>query len=89
MTPFMGQGAACAIEDAIVLSRALADSASTGEALRRYFAARHDRATFIQQESNANADRMQAANTELFGLEGLRNEDTLGLLEYDCRTVPV
>ncbi len=89
MTPFMGQGAACAIEDAIVLSRALGDSASTGEALRRYVAARHERATFIQLESNANADRMQAANTELFGMEGLRNEDTLGLLAYDCRTVPV
>ncbi|MFV3126651.1 FAD-dependent monooxygenase [Niveispirillum sp. KHB5.9] len=89
MTPFMGQGAACAIEDAIVLSRALADSGSAGAALKRYVAARHERATFIQQESNANADRLQAANTELFGLEGLRNEDTLGLLDYDCRTVPV
>lgn len=89
MTPFMGQGAACAIEDAIVLSRALAASSSIGEGLRRYMAARHQRATFIQQESNANADRLQATNTELYGLEGLRNEDTLGLLEYDCRSVPV
>lgn len=89
MTPFMGQGAACAIEDAIVLSRALAASGSIGEALTRYMAARHERATFIQQESNANADRLQASNTELYGMEGLRNEDTLGLLDYDCRTVPV
>lgn len=89
MTPFMGQGAACAIEDAIVLSRALGDASSTGEALHRYMAARHARATFIQLESNANADRLQAADTELFGLEELRNEDTLGLLDYDCRTVPV
>lgn len=89
MTPFMGQGAACAIEDAIVLSRAMAASSSVGEGLRRYVAARHERATFIQQESNANADRMQSPDTELFGLSGLRNEDTLGLLDYDCRTVPV
>ncbi|MFV3073464.1 FAD-dependent monooxygenase [Niveispirillum fermenti] len=89
MTPFMGQGAACAIEDAIVLSRALSVAGSIGEGLRRYVAARHERATFIQGESNANADRLQAADTELFGLEELRNEDSLGLLDYDCRTVPV
>ncbi|MQP66553.1 NAD(P)-binding protein [Niveispirillum sp. SYP-B3756] len=89
MTPFMGQGAACAIEDAIVLTRALAASGSIAEGLKRYVAARHERATFIQLESNANADRMQSADTELFGLSALRNEDTLGLLDYDCRTIPV
>ncbi|SNS15222.1 MULTISPECIES: FAD-dependent monooxygenase [unclassified Azospirillum] len=89
MTPFMGQGAACAIEDAIVLTRALVASDSIAEGLKRYVAARHERATFIQLESNANADRMQSADTELFGLSALRNEDTLGLLDYDCRTIPV
>jgi salicylate hydroxylase len=89
MTPFMGQGAACAIEDAIVLSRTMAESGSVAEALRRYMAARHERATFIQQESNANADRMQSPDPELFGLSAMRNEDSLGLLDYDCRTIPV
>lgn len=89
MTPFMGQGAACAIEDAIVLTRALVASDSIAEGLKRYVAARHERATFIQLESNANADRMQSADTELFGLSALRNEDTLGLLDYDCRSIPV
>jgi salicylate hydroxylase len=89
MTPFLGQGAACAIEDAIVLSRAMTASSTIAEGLRRYVAARHERATFIQQESNENADRMQSPDAELFGLSALRNEDTLGLLDYDCRTVPV
>ncbi|MDE1149788.1 MAG: FAD-dependent monooxygenase [Azospirillaceae bacterium] len=89
MTPFMGQGAACAIEDAIVLARALAASDTAGEGLRRYEAARHERATFIQQESNANADRMQVEDAELFGLKAVRNEDSLGLFDYDCATVPV
>lgn len=89
MTPFLGQGAACAIEDAVVLSRALADSDSISHGLARYVAARHERASFIQLESNANADRMQGADTDLFGLTKLRNEETLGLFEYDCRTVPV
>lgn len=89
MTPFLGHGAACGIEDAIVLARALAASDSAAEGLTRYEKARHDRATFIQQESNANADRMQGQDTNLFGLEGMKDEESLGLFDYDPRTVPV
>jgi salicylate hydroxylase len=89
MTPFLGHGAACAIEDAIVLSRALAASGTVADGLRRYVTARHDRATFIQSESNANADRMQGADSEMFGLGKMRDEESLGLFDYDCRTVAV
>lgn len=89
MTPFMGQGAAAGIEDAVVLTRALQDSASLGEALARYEAARHERASFIQLESNANADRMQGQETDNFGLGGLKNEETLGLFDYDPGTVAI
>ena len=89
MTPFLGQGAACAIEDAIVLTRALAASSSPAEGLRRYVAARHERTAFIQRESNDNADRLQGSETDLYGLGNLRNEETLGLFDYDCRTVPI
>jgi salicylate hydroxylase len=89
MTPFLGQGAACAIEDAIVLARALETSGDPADGLRRYVNARHERATFIQQESNANAERMQRADSDLFGLGEMRDEESLGLFEYDCRTVPV
>ena len=89
MTPFLGHGAACAVEDAIILSRALAASASVEDGLRRYVAARHDRATFIQAESAANADRMQGEDSSLFGLGAMRDEESLGLFEYDCRTVAI
>lgn len=89
MTPFLGHGAACAIEDAVVLARALAASDGVGEGLRRYVDARHARATFIQAESNANADRMQGADSDLFGLGQLRDEESLGLFTYDCRTVAI
>lgn len=89
MTPFLGHGAACAIEDAVVLARALAASATPEEGLQRYQAARIERTSFIQAESNANADRMQGQETDLFGLTELRNEETLGLFDYDCRTVAV
>ena len=89
MTPFLGHGAACALEDAVVLSRALAASATPAEGLRRYFRARHDRTSFVQAESNANADRMQGQDSELFGLGNMRDEESLGLFDYDCRTVTV
>ncbi len=89
MTPFLGHGAACAIEDAVVLARAMAASRAAAEGLRRYVAARHDRATFIQAESAANADRMQSADSALFGLDKMRDEESLGLFEYDCRAVEI
>lgn len=89
MTPFLGHGAACGIEDAVVLARALAASDSAAEGLARYEKARHERATFIQQESNANADRMQGQDTDLFGMEGMKDEESLGLFTYDPRMVEV
>jgi salicylate hydroxylase len=89
MTPFLGQGAACAIEDAVVLARAMAMTDTPEAGLQRYQAARHARASFIQAESNANADRMQGADTDMFGLSKLRNEESLGLFDYDCRTVEI
>lgn len=89
MTPFLGHGAACGIEDAVVLARTLAASGTIAEGLSRYQAARHERATFIQAESNANADRMQGQETDVFGLGQMKDEESLGLFTYDCRTVPV
>ncbi|WP_298195975.1 FAD-dependent oxidoreductase [Novosphingobium sp.] len=89
MTPFLGHGAACGIEDAVVLARALAAADSAAQGLARYQAARHERATFIQLESNANADRMQGQDTDLFGMEGMKDEESLGLFTYDPRSVVV
>ena len=89
MTPFLGHGAACGIEDAVVLARALKASDTIAEGLKRYQDARHERATFIQGESNNNADRMQGQDTSLFGLGEMKDEESLGLFEYDPRTVEV
>lgn len=89
MTPFLGHGAACGIEDAVVLARALAAAPTVAEALTRYEAARHERASFIQAESNANADRMQGQEADLFGIGAMKDEESLGLFTYDCRTVEV
>jgi salicylate hydroxylase len=56
MLPFMAQGAGMAIEDAIVLGRALADAADRPQAaaLQRYEAARRERTARIQIASRGN-----------------------------------
>ena len=47
MLPFLGQGAGMAIEDAIILSRALVFSGDPSEGYRRYEAARVERARWV------------------------------------------
>ena len=87
MLPFMGQGAAMAIEDGVVLGRCFAESASPAEALARYEAARLERTRFIQAESAAGAERLQQAGPGKARLA--RNEDSLGIFDYDPAKVPV
>jgi 6-hydroxynicotinate 3-monooxygenase len=59
MPPYMGQGGAQSIEDAVVLARALSeaapDDAGVAGAFAVYEATRRDRATLIQETSAANA----------------------------------
>jgi salicylate hydroxylase len=55
MPPFLGQGAAMAIEDGVVLGRALAIVEAIPEALQRYQSARVGRANAVLQASWATA----------------------------------
>jgi salicylate hydroxylase len=89
MTPFLGQGASSAIEDAMILTRCFTLSDDPAAALSRYEAARMERCAFIQAESNANADRIQGDEAHLYGMTNLRNEETLGLFNYDAGTVAI
>lgn len=58
MPPFLAQGAAMALEDAVVLARTLkAQPDDVSHALRDYGAARHERTAKVQQTSWANAWR--------------------------------
>jgi salicylate hydroxylase len=54
MLPFMAQGAGMAIEDAVVLSRAIDQIADVPSALRAYESARRDRTAKIQIGSRGN-----------------------------------
>lgn len=51
VTPQLGQGAAQAIEDGVVLAESLASSAEPGEAFRRYTARRYERCKLIVEAS--------------------------------------
>ncbi|WP_329601649.1 FAD-dependent monooxygenase [Paraburkholderia antibiotica] len=78
MMPFMAQGAGMAIEDAVVLSRALADAstATLDTALARYENARRERTARIQIGSRGNNWLKEGGNGDwVYG--------------YDAWTVPV
>jgi salicylate hydroxylase len=89
MLPFMGQGAASAIEDAIVLARAFDAASTVEESLLRYEKARRDRANWVQAESRANGMRMEGKDTDAYDKSKHKNEEALGLFEYDASRVPV
>jgi 6-hydroxynicotinate 3-monooxygenase len=68
MTPYMAQGAATALEDAMILARCLEDSPDG--ALRRYQATRHARASLIQSASGQNdLDNFKAIAETVYGYD--------------------
>ncbi|VVE12312.1 salicylate hydroxylase [Pandoraea communis] len=82
MMPFMAQGAGMAIEDAVVLSRHLAqagphaDATSLAEALARYEAARRERTARVQIGSRGNQWLKEGGNADW-------------VYEYDAWQVPL
>ena len=78
MTPYMAQGAASALEDAIVMARCLEGvaSADIASALRRYEAARKPRTSQIQSQSSRNT-----------WLKG--ETDPAWVYGYDARNAPL
>lgn len=89
MLPFMGQGAAMAIEDGLVLGRAFAASNSPQQALQRYQRARHERTSFVLLESRENIKRLQRPDTHGYNQHTHKNEEQLGLFGYNPATVEI
>lgn len=87
MMPWFGQGAASALEDAVILGRCVAESADDPSALatafRRYEATRLARVTLIHRESGAGGERLSGMRPEVLREQPVRNEDSLGLFSYD------
>lgn len=89
MLPFMGMGAAMAVEDGYVLARCLAAFPDAGRALQAYELARVERANFVQAESAAKAARLEGRDAPTYDKSKHRNEESLGLFTYDVETVPL
>ena len=89
MLPFLGMGAATAIEDGLVLARAFAAADGPLEALTRYDAARRPRGNFIMEESAKRVSQLQGDHPESYTSDSERNEESLGLFAYDAGTAEV
>lgn len=89
--PFLGHGAVLAIEDAIVLGRAFAESASVAEALSRYETARMARASFVVRESRKAVKIFHSHEPEKYAQKtgGKAADERLGLFDYNPTNVPV
>lgn len=88
-TPFLGQGAAMALEDALVLARALAAAGTVTEALARYEQARVARANLVLVASRDNGVHLTTTDPDRYDAGAHRNEESMDLASYNAVTVPV
>jgi salicylate hydroxylase len=86
--PFLGQGAALSMEDALVLARALKDAPSVEAALAAYERVRADRAAWVQRRTHARAALFHG-ETNAGGLRDEHAESNRVLFEYDAANVPL
>jgi salicylate hydroxylase len=84
MLPFMGLGAALAIEDACILGRMLAAEGPTPAALARYAAIRERRCAAAVYDSRRQGELYQAANPETYGQPGTVAELRLKYYPYNA-----
>jgi salicylate hydroxylase len=89
MTPFMGQGAAMALEDAMILGRCLSSFDNAETALKHYENARLERTSMVARESMIKGKVMLSSETDTYGKNGHRNEESLGLFDYNAITTPL
>jgi salicylate hydroxylase len=87
MTPFLGQGACIAIEDAMVLGRAFSAASTFAQAFSIYQDTRKDRANGVQLASRRQADEIQGVTPR--GANPGTSAMESGLYSYNPVTVPL
>ncbi|MGD9598743.1 MAG: FAD-dependent oxidoreductase [Steroidobacteraceae bacterium] len=89
--PFLGHGAVLAIEDAVLLARAIAASDDLAQAIARYEAARIPRASFVVRESRKAVKVFHSHEPEKYALKtgGKAADERLGLFDYNPATAVV
>jgi salicylate hydroxylase len=86
--PFLGLGAALAIEDGVVLARALRAAPDLTTALAAYRAARIDRVENVRTQTLRQGDIIQSADPDREGMGGSPSQNET-LFDYDPNTVPI
>jgi salicylate hydroxylase len=87
MTPFLGQGACMAIEDAMVLGRAFAAASTFAQAFSMYENTRKERANGVQLASRRQGDEIQGVTPR--GANPGTDAMERGLYAYNPVTVPL
>ena len=86
MLPWFGQGAASALEDAVVIGRCLlanGPNETIDAGFRNFERARLPRVTMLQRESAAGGERLVGMRPEMLSNASVVNEDSLGIFAYD------
>jgi salicylate hydroxylase len=86
--PFLGLGAALAIEDGVVLARALAAAPDQPAALAAYHAARRERVDNVRTQTLRQGEIIQSADPDRAGM-GASPSQNVTLFDYDPTTVPI
>lgn len=88
ISPFLGQGASMAIEDALSLARCHTAFRDVRNAHAAYDRMRVDRSNWVLKESQSQARRMMSLDPENFDASMLQNirDD---LFAYDCVSLPI
>jgi len=87
MLPFLGQGAAMALEDAVILSKALTGTSDIPRALQAYEGARRERTAWTQLESRAVGDLFHGDTITSETFANDRSMQTGKLFSYDALNV--
>jgi salicylate hydroxylase len=86
--PFLGLGAALAIEDGVVLARALAATPDLAPALDAYHAARLERVDLVRTQTLRQGEIIQSADPDAHGMDASPSQNG-ALFDYDPTTVPI
>ena len=87
--PFLGQGANMAIEDGMVLARALKAATDAPTALALYESARRERCALVMRRSIDAVNRFLSPHPERFDASQIVSEEKLGLFNYDAVNAPL
>jgi salicylate hydroxylase len=86
--PFLGLGAALAIEDGIILSRALAEASTVESAFAAFQAARVDRVETVRTQTIRQGEIIQASDPDAGAVTRSPSQNT-ALFDYDPTTVAI